>query len=181
MERRRFLAWTAGGIAAAGLPSWFRRAFAGEEAKGGEEGPYGDLAAQRVQRFAELADLDVHRTTIEEREEYEPHITSGTVIYAGVDYGAILAQAETEGDVVLWDGGNNDLPFYRPDVWITLVDPLRPGHELRYHPGEANLRAADVLLVNKVDSATPEQLEQIRATIDDVNPSAAVVEATSLP
>jgi predicted GTPase len=142
--------------------------------------PYGDLAAQRVQRFAELEDLDRHRTTIEEREEYEPHITTGTVIYAGVDYGAILDQAQAEADVVLWDGGNNDLPFYRPDVWITLVDPLRPGHELRYHPGEANLRAADVVIVNKVDSATPEQLAQVRATIAEVNPTATVIEANSL-
>jgi predicted GTPase len=142
--------------------------------------PYGDLAAQRVQRYAELEDLDRHRTTIEEREEYEPHITTGTVIYAGVDYGAILDQAQAEADVVLWDGGNNDLPFYRPDVWITLVDPLRPGHELRYHPGEANLRAADVVIVNKVDSATPEQLAQVRATIAEVNPTATVIEANSL-
>ena len=103
--------------------------------------PYGDLAAQRVQRYAELADLDRYECTIEEREEYEPHITSGTVIYAGVDYGAILEQAQEEADVLLWDGGNNDLPFYTPDVWITLVDPLRAGHELTYHPGETNLRA----------------------------------------
>ena len=142
--------------------------------------PYGDLAAQRVQRYAELADLDRYDCTIEEREEYEPHITSGTVIYAGVDYGAILAQAQAEADVVLWDGGNNDLPFYRPDVWIALVDPLRAGHELRYHPGEANLRAADVIIVNKMDSATPEQVAQLDATIAEVNPSATVVKANSL-
>src|SRR6266550_9358247 len=113
--------------------------------------PYGDLAAQRVQRYAELADLDRYDCTIEEREEYEPHIMSGTVIYAGVDYGAILEQAQAECDVLLWDGGNNDLPFYRPTVWITLVDPLRAGHELRYHPGETNLRAASVVVINKME------------------------------
>jgi predicted GTPase len=141
--------------------------------------PYGDLAAQRVQRYAELADLDRYDTTIEEREEYEPHITSGTVIYAGVDYGAIVEQAQAEADVLLWDGGNNDLPFYRPDVWITLVDPLRVGHELTYHPGEANLRAADVIVVNKMDSATPEQVAELDATIADVNPTATVVKANS--
>jgi predicted GTPase len=141
--------------------------------------PYGDLAAQRVQRYAELADLDRYDCTIEEREEYEPHITSGTVIYAGVDYGAILEQAQTECDVLLWDGGNNDLPFYRPNVWIALVDPLRVGHELRYHPGETNLRAADVILINKMDSATAEQVAALEATIADVNPSATVVKANS--
>jgi predicted GTPase len=141
--------------------------------------PYGDLAAQRVQRYAELEDLDRYDCTIEEREEYEPHITSGTVIYSGVDYGAILEQAQAEADVLLWDGGNNDLPFYRPDVWVTLVDPLRAGHELTYHPGEANLRAADVILVNKMDSATPEQVARLDATIADVNPGATVVKANS--
>jgi predicted GTPase len=141
--------------------------------------PYGDLAAQRVQRYAELSDLDRYDCTIEEREEYEPHIASGTVIYAGVDYGAILAQAQEEADVLLWDGGNNDLPFYTPDVWITLVDPLRAGHELSYHPGEANLRAAGVIIVNKMDSATPEQVAQLDATIAQVNPMATVVKANS--
>jgi predicted GTPase len=141
--------------------------------------PYGDLAAQRVQRFAELADLDRYDCTIEEREEYEPHITSGTVIYAGVDYGAILEQAQAECDVLLWDGGNNDLPFYRPKVWIALVDPLRAGHELRYHPGETNLRAANVIVINKMDSATPEQVAQLEGTIADVNPDATVVKANS--
>jgi predicted GTPase len=141
--------------------------------------PYGDLAAQRVQRYATLEDLDRYETTIEEREEYEPHITSGTVIYAGVDYGAILEQAQAEADVLLWDGGNNDLPFYTPDVWITLVDPLRAGHELTYHPGEANLRAADVIIVNKMDSATPEQVARLDATIGEVNPTAMVVKANS--
>jgi predicted GTPase len=141
--------------------------------------PYGDLAAQRVQRFAELEDLDRHRCTIEEREEYEPHIASGTVIYAGVDYGDILEQAQQEADVVLWDGGNNDLPFYRPTVHVVLVDPLRVGHELHYHPGEANLRRADVVLINKMDSATPEQVAELEATIAEVNPSATVVRANS--
>jgi predicted GTPase len=142
--------------------------------------PYGDLAAQAVQRFAELSDLDLHRCTIEEREEYEPHIASGTVIYAGVDYGAILEQAQAECDVLLWDGGNNDIPFYTPDVWITLVDPLRAGHERTYHPGETNLRAADVVLINKIDSATPEQVAQLERTIAEVNPGATVARANSL-
>ena len=141
--------------------------------------PSGDLFAQKVQRYAELEDLDRYDTTIEEREEYEPHITSGTVIYAGVDYGAILEQAQAEADVLLWDGGNNDLPFYTPDVWITLVDPLRAGHELTYHPGEANLRAADVIIVNKMDSATAEQVGRLDATIADANPTATVVKANS--
>ena len=141
--------------------------------------PYGNLVVQRVQRYAELGDLDRYDCTIEEREEYEPHITSGTVIYAGVDYGAILEQARAEADVLLWDGGNNDLPFYRPDVWIALVDPLRAGHELRYHPGEANLRAADVVIVNKMDSATQEQVAQLDDTIAAVNPRATVVKANS--
>jgi predicted GTPase len=141
--------------------------------------PYGDLAAQAVQRYAELEDLDRYKCTIEEREEYEPHITSGTVIYAGVDYGAILEQAQAECDVLLWDGGNNDIPFYTPDVWITLVDPLRAGHELTYHPGETNLRGADVVLIAKMDSATPEQVAQLEETIARVNPSATVAKANS--
>jgi predicted GTPase len=141
--------------------------------------PYGDLAAQAVQRYAELEDLDRYQCTIEEREEYEPHITSGTVIYAGVDYGAILEQAQAECDVLLWDGGNNDMPFYTPDVWITLVDPLRAGHELTYHPGETNLRGADVVLINKMDSATPDQVAQLEETIARVNPAATVAKANS--
>jgi predicted GTPase len=141
--------------------------------------PYGDLVAQRVQRFAELEDLDRQNTTIEEREEYESHIASGTVIYAGVDYAAILEQAQKEGDVLLWDGGNNDLPFYVPNVHIALVDPLRVGHETRYHPGEANLRRADVVLINKMDSATPEQVAQLEETIATLNPTATVVKANS--
>jgi predicted GTPase len=141
--------------------------------------PYGDLEAQRVQRYAELADLDRYDCTIEEREEYEPHIASGTIIYAGVDYGEILRQAQAEADVVLWDGGNNDLPFYRPTVHIALVDPLRAGHELRYHPGETNLRMADVVIVNKMDSAEPDQVAMLDATISRVNPGATVVHANS--
>jgi predicted GTPase len=141
--------------------------------------PYGDLAAQAVQRYAALEDLDRYQCTIEEREEYEPHITSGTVIYAGVDYGAILEQAQAECDVLLWDGGNNDIPFYTPDVWITLVDPLRAGHERTYHPGETNLRGADVVLINKMDSATPEQVAELERTIAELNPTAVVAKANS--
>jgi predicted GTPase len=141
--------------------------------------PYGDLTRQRVQRFAELEDLERQDCTIEEREEYEPHIASGTVIYAGVDYAAILEQAQAEGDVLLWDGGNNDLPFYLPDVHIVLVDPLRVGHETRYHPGEANLRRGDVVVINKIDSATPEQVAQLDRTIAQLNPMATVVKANS--
>ena len=124
--------------------------------------PYGDLNAQRVQRYATLEDLDRYETTIEEREEYEPHISSGTIIYAGVDYADILAQAQAECDVLLWDGGNNDLPFYRPTVSVVVADPLRAGHETTYHPGETNIRMADVIVINKVDSATAEQLAELR-------------------
>jgi predicted GTPase len=141
--------------------------------------PYGDLIAQRVQRFATLKDLDSHDTTIEEREEYEPHIATGTIIYAGVDYEAILEQAQQECDVLLWDGGNNDLPFYDPNVHVVVADPLRAGHETRYHPGEANLRMADVIVVNKMDSASAEQVEALMGTIREVNPNATVVKANS--
>lgn len=141
--------------------------------------PYGDLTAQRLQRFASYADLDAHDTTIEEREEYEPHLDAGRIVYAGVDYEAILRAAEAEADVVLWDGGNNDLPFFAPDLHIVVADPLRVGHELRYHPGEANLRAADVVVINKVDEATPEAVVALRATIGQVNPRAAIVDARS--
>jgi predicted GTPase len=141
--------------------------------------PYGDLLAQRVQRFASLEDLDKANVTIEEREEYEPHIGAGTVVYAGVDYGQILEKAQQECDVLLWDGGNNDLPFYRPDVHITVVDPLRAGHETTYHPGEANLRMADVLVINKLDSAEAEQVRHVEATIAELNPKATVVRANS--
>ncbi len=141
--------------------------------------PYGDLVAQRVQRYETYADLDRYETTIEEREEYEPHLDAGRLVFAGVDYEQILRAAEAESDVVIWDGGNNDLPFYRPDVQIVVVDPLRPGHELRYHPGEANVRMADVIVINKVDSATPEALATVRAGIAELNPRATIVEARS--
>jgi predicted GTPase len=141
--------------------------------------PYGHLEAQRVQRYATVEDLDRYDTTIEEREEYEPHITSGTVIYAGVDYGDILEQAQAECDVLLWDGGNNDLPFYAPDVHVVVADPLRVGHETRYHPGEANLRMADAIVINKMDSATPEQVSALTDTIHELNPTATVVRANS--
>ncbi len=141
--------------------------------------PYGDLEAQRVQRYATLEDLARYDTTIEEREEYEPHIVSGTIIYAGVDYGDILAQAQTECDVLLWDGGNNDLPFYRPTVAVVVTDPLRAGHETTYHPGETNLRMADVIVINKMDSATAEQVSDLQATIASANPRATVVLANS--
>ena len=141
--------------------------------------PYGDLNAQRVQRYATLEDLDRYDTTIEEREEYEPHITSGTIIYAGVDYADILAQAQEECDVLLWDGGNNDLPFYRPTVSVVVADPLRAGHEMTYFPGETNIRMADVIVINKVDSASTEQIGQLEDTIRLVNPRATVVKANS--
>ncbi len=141
--------------------------------------PYGDLAAQAVQRYATLADLDRYETTIEEREEYEPHLEAGRVVYAGVDYAAILRQAEAEADVILWDGGNNDFPFYRPDLYIVVADPLRAGDESRYHPGEANVRMADVVLINKVDSAAPAAVDAVRAAIAALNPRAAVLTARS--
>ncbi|MBE9472344.1 MAG: GTPase [Chloroflexi bacterium] len=141
--------------------------------------PYGDLTTQIVQRFATYEDLDLHRCTIEEREEYEPHLDRGLVVYAGVDYERILRQAEEEADVIVWDGGNNDLPFFRPALHIVMADPHRPGHELRYHPGEANLRAADVVVINKVDTASPEGVAQVRENIYAVNPQATVVEAAS--
>ena len=141
--------------------------------------PYGDLVDQRVQRYSTYADLDRFETTIEEREEYEPHLDAGRVVYAGVDYEAILRQAESEADVILWDGGNNDFPFYRPDLHIVVADPLRPGDETDYHPGETNLRMADVVIINKIDSATPGSVEELRATIARLNPRAAVVTARS--
>ena len=124
--------------------------------------PYGDLEKQKVQRFAAVADLKKHKCTIEEMEEYEPHIVSGTIIYAGVDYEAILRQAENDADIIIWDGGNNDLPFYKPDVHIVVADPLRVGDELTYYPSEANLRMADVVIINKIDSATPEAVIKLR-------------------
>ncbi|MCR4402301.1 MAG: cyclic 2,3-diphosphoglycerate synthase [Firmicutes bacterium] len=141
--------------------------------------PYGDLIKQRVQRFATFDDLDRYDTTIEEREEYEPHIARGFVVYAGVDYGAILREAEREAEVVLWDGGNNDMPFYEPDLLITLADPHRPGHETSFHPGETNLRMADVVVLNKVDTAKPEDVDRVEATVKRINPGAAVIRAAS--
>jgi predicted GTPase len=141
--------------------------------------PYGDLVRQRVQRFAKMEDLDFHRCTIEEREEYEPHISSGGVIYAGVDYGAILAEAEKEADVIVWDGGNNDLPFYASELEIVVADPHRPGHERTYHPGEANLRRAHVVVINKIDTARPEGVDAVRRSVRELNPEAMVVDAAS--
>jgi len=138
--------------------------------------PYGDLAVQAVQRFATLEDLDLQQCTIEEREEYEPHICEGTVVYAGVDYEKILHQAEKEADVILWDGGNNDTAFYKSDLEIVVVDPHRPGHELSYYPGEVNLRRADVLVINKVDTAQQHDIETVRQNIRLNNPRASVCE-----
>ncbi|HUH11588.1 MAG TPA: hypothetical protein VMK65_00705 [Longimicrobiales bacterium] len=141
--------------------------------------PYGDLVAQRAQRFASEEDLRAARVTIEEREEYEPHLAAGSVVFAGVDYGQILARAEAEADVIVWDGGNNDAPFLRPDLHITLVDPHRAGHEVRFHPGELNLRMADVVLINKVETAGLEPTLAVRRTIAAVNPRARILEAAS--
>jgi len=144
--------------------------------------PYGDLEAQKVQRFAEIGDLSKHHCTIEEMEEYEPHIARGNVIYAGVDYEAILRAAENDPkgcDVILWDGGNNDFPFYKPDLMITVVDPHRPGHELSYYPGEVTLRIADVAVINKIDSADFDNIQTVRNNIEKVNPKAVVVDAAS--
>jgi predicted GTPase len=138
--------------------------------------PYGDLAAQRAQRYGSLADLDRCQCTIEEREEYEPHIIAGTTVYAGVDYEKILRDAEREGDVILWDGGNNDTSFYRPDLDIVVLDPHRPGHELGYYPGEVNFRTAHVLIINKVDTADPDGVKTVRQNIALHNPKARVIE-----
>ncbi len=141
--------------------------------------PYGDLEKQKVQRFGSIGDLKKHNCTIEEIEEYEPHIVSGTVIYSGVDYGAILAQAEKEADVILWDGGNNDLPFYKPDLHIVVADPLRVGNELGYFPGEANLRLADAVIINKVDTADVDAINELRSNIRMVNRKATIIDAAS--
>lgn len=141
--------------------------------------PYGNLVEQRCQRFANYADLDRYRCTIEEREEYEPHLDRGVIVYAGVDYEQILRQAEQEADVIVWDGGNNDLPFYKPDLHIVVVDPHRAGHELAYHPGEANLRMADVVVINKVDTANLEDMSRVRENVLTVNPTATLIEAAS--
>ena len=145
--------------------------------------PYGDLEAQKVQRFAAIEDLAKHQCTIEEMEEYEPHIARGNVIYAGVDYEAILRAAENDPkgcDVILWDGGNNDFPFFRPDLMVTVVDPHRPGHELSYYPGEVALRLADVVVINKIDSADFDNIQTVRTNIERANPRAVVVDAVSV-
>lgn len=141
--------------------------------------PYGDLVEQKVERFATYADLDKYKCTIEEREEYEPHLDNGVIVYAGVDYEAILRQAEQEVDIVLWDGGNNDFSFYVPDLSIVVADPHRPGHESLYHPGETNVRSADVFVINKVDTAMPENVMKVRNALQAMNPKATIIEAAS--
>ncbi len=141
--------------------------------------PYGDLVKQKVQRFATLEDLDKYECTIEEREEYEPHIMNGAVVFAGVDYEAILREAEKEADIILWDGGNNDFPFYKSDLEIVVVDPHRPGHELKYHPGETNFRRAKVIVINKIDTADMENINLLRKHIREINPDAIVIDAAS--
>jgi predicted GTPase len=141
--------------------------------------PYGDLVKQKVQRFADYSDLDKHECTIEEREEYEPHLDNGVIVYAGVDYEAILREAEKEVDIVLWDGGNNDFPFYVTDMLIVVADPHRAGHELRYYPGETNVRMADVFVINKVDTANADDVITVRDNLHDLNPDAVVIEGAS--
>ena len=141
--------------------------------------PYGDLAKQVCQRFASHEDLDKHECTIEEREEYEPHINNGIIVYAGVDYEKILREAEKEADIIVWDGGNNDMPFYKPDLHIVVADPHRPGHEVAYHPGETNLRMADVVVINKVDTADPMNVATVRKNVKRLNPKAIIIEAAS--
>jgi predicted GTPase len=144
--------------------------------------PYGDLAVQKVQRYATIEDLKKYQCTVEEMEEYEPHIVRGNVIYAGVDYEAILREAEIDPagcDIILWDGGNNDFPFYKPDLMVTVTDPHRPGHELSYYPGEVTLRLANVAIINKIDSAGPEGIETVRRNIEKINPAAVIIEAAS--
>jgi predicted GTPase len=141
--------------------------------------PYGDLARQAVQRFADYEDLDRHDCTIEEREEYEPHLRNGVIVYAGIDYGAILDEAEKEADVIVWDGGNNDTPFYRPDLWIAIADPHRAGHELAYFPGTENFARADLIIINKAGSADRQAMEAIEANARRVNPGARVIRRES--
>jgi predicted GTPase len=141
--------------------------------------PYGDLVKQAVQRFETIDDLKKHECTIEEMEEYEPHVTRGNVIYAGIDYEAILREAEKEADVILWDGGNNDFSFYKPDLSVVVTDPHRAGHELTYYPGEVNLRTADVVVINKMDTASMEDINTVRKNIERINPDATVVDAAS--
>lgn len=143
--------------------------------------PYGDLRRQVCQRFATLQDLEAAQCTLEEREEYEPHLAAGQVVFAGVDYAQVLQAAQAEADVLLWDGGNNDFPFFRPDLLLVVVDPLRPGHERRYHPGEANLHMADVVIINKVDSADPAAVKALEASVREANPRAAVLFTASPP
>ncbi|HTZ47980.1 MAG TPA: cyclic 2,3-diphosphoglycerate synthase [Verrucomicrobiae bacterium] len=142
--------------------------------------PYGELQKQKVQRFADMADMDQAKCTIEEREEYEPHVQSGTIVYAGADYAAILREAEKEADVIIWDGGNNDTPFLKPDLEIVVTDPLRAGHEVLYHPGEVNLLRANVVVINKVDSAFREAIETVRANVQQRNPKALLIETSSV-
>jgi predicted GTPase len=141
--------------------------------------PYGNLIAQNVQRFGDYDDLDEYQCTIEEREEYEPHLDRGVTVFAGVDYEKILREAEKEADMILWDGGNNDLPFFKPDLHIVVADPHRPGHESAYHPGEANARLADVLVINKVDTANYENVMAVREALRQLNPQATLIEAAS--
>ena len=141
--------------------------------------PYGDLTKQKVQRFATIEDLKKHDCTIEEMEEYEPHIDRGSVVFAGIDYKAILDKAEKEADIILWDGGNNDMPFYKPDLFLVVVDPHRPGHELLFYPGESNLLMADVVVINKMDTAEPENIATVKANIASVNPGSTIIEAAS--
>jgi len=141
--------------------------------------PYGDLVKQALQRFADYSDLDKHQCTIEEREEYEPHLDNGVIVYAGVDYERILRQAEQEVDIILWDGGNNDFPFYQDDLAIVVADPHRPGHEVRYHPGETNVRRADVFVINKVDTASPDAVIAVRESLSALNPQATIIEGAS--
>jgi len=141
--------------------------------------PYGNLVEQKVQRFAKMQDLVTHKCTIEEREEYEPYINKGCVVYSGVDYEEILRSAEKESDFILWDGGNNDMSFIKPDIQICVVDPLRPGHEMLYYPGETNLRCSDVIVINKIDSANIEDIFTVRNNIESVNPNAIIIEAAS--
>ena len=141
--------------------------------------PYGDLVKQKVQRFATIEDLAKHKCTIEEMEEYEPHIITGTIVYAGVDYEAIVREAEKEADVILWDGGNNDMPFYKPDLNIVVVDPHRAGHERLYYPGETNLLMADVVVINKIDTADTEDIDEVRWSVREANPTAVIIDAAS--
>lgn len=141
--------------------------------------PYGDLVRQACQRFSSFEDLDRYECTIEEREEYEPHIARGFVVYSGVDYERVLGEAEKEAEIIVWDGGNNDLPFFRPDLHIVVADPHRAGHELTYHPGETNLRLADVVVINKIDTASPDKVAEVRDSVMEANPNALIVEAAS--